>query len=121
VIVVSVGTTVGALVFPVEGLGVIPADIIENPVAGYGRKRWPKVLEVFQTPFPLPDLPGLKPANNLREVQRFSQLAGDEHFLPHDLPAMGSGGQHMMQRSRCLKGRFDGKRFVSQTLNLFNE
>lgn len=81
----------------------------------------PEILEVFQTPLTLPALSGLKATDNLRKVQSLAQLPGNQNFLPHQLAAMGSGSQHMVQGSCCFKGSFNGKRFVSQTLNLFNK
>jgi hypothetical protein len=78
-------------------------------------------VKILEAPVSVAGLLGLKTPDNLRKVQSLSQLTGNKDVLAHDFAAMSPGGQHSVQSSRGLEGRFRGKLFASQTLNLFNE
>ncbi len=88
---------VGALVFPVQGLWIVPADGLQHPIAGVRRERWPEFLEGVQARVPMTLLLADQPVDDQWQPKGLSQLAGHQHLLPQHLAAMGAGGQYRLQ------------------------
>lgn len=106
---------VGALVVPVQILGVIPAKCCANFLAGKRRQSEPETGKLLQPLVTMALLFAAQALDNSWQLQSLAELAGDPYLLAHNLASVFAGSQHAGQLFGGIQRRFSGEVFCVQS------